>query len=85
MTAAEKQSSKTTGSTGCMGLSPGCPTRHAMSPVQGRPFSLAGREATRSLIMNPRGLVLPLATGAKTVHPGSSPHEEHLQATGLNK
>lgn len=30
-----------------------------------------GREATWSSIMNPQGLVLPLATGAKTVHPGS--------------
>lgn len=28
--------------------------------------------------------MLPLATGAKTVHPGSLP-EEHLQATELNK
>lgn len=34
--------------------------------------------------MNPRGAVLPLATGAKMVHPGSKP-PEHLQATGLNK
>lgn len=30
-----------------------------------------GWEATWSSIMNPQGLVLPLATGAKTVHPGS--------------
>lgn len=81
LTAGEKQSSKTTGSPGHQ-REPKCPTRHAIPPGQGHRFGSAGREATWSLIMKPRGLLLPFATGAESS--GSSP-QEHLQATGLNK
>lgn len=50
---------------------PNCPTRHAI-PMPGAVDSVRrGWEATWSSIMNLGGLVLPLATGAKTVHPGS--------------
>lgn len=70
LTAGEKQSSKTTGSSGHQ-PEPNCPTRHAIPLPRAVDSVRRGWEATWSPIMNPQGLLLPLATGAKTVHPGS--------------